>query len=299
MGVAPSHVWDPHRPVPMPVLKKFIEVKGNSGIHIHYSFGCMKDIRTTLPTPYFHGMTARVFCFVPDTTKQVELLICEDGHEDEWYAGFNITNGYVYYKASEGYRGKKTAYTWSNAIVTAYYSVAVRMVEDHSFKLYFDDKEKFTANMDSISGKKWNLKFTVAKHVLWSLHYTDEIKTYFPQNGLGPSFWFPGTKLVVGTVIKFQGEVHRFNETDVIEANFGPPAMKLSYKSNAWFQGKTIGFIVKKTEQSFILMSDFGDEAAIRVTPSEEPYKSGEIKPEFSDSFRLLNVYVEWSTFVS
>lgn len=299
MGVAPSNVWDPHRPVPMPVLKLFVDVKANRGIHIYYPFGWMKDIETSLPTPYFHGMTARMFCFVPDNTKQIELLIYEEGHEDEWYVGLDVTGGYVYYKASEGPRGKKRLYAYAIAPIGSYYSVAIQMHEDKSFKLYFNDQDKYTANMDKISGKKWKAKLTVANHVLWSLHYTDEIKKFFPPNGLGPSFWFPGTKLEVGTAVKFQGEVVRFNETDVIEAKFGPPAMKIAYNSSAWYEGKTIGFIVKRTEQSFLLMSDFSNEGAMRFTPNEEPYKSGEIKPEFSDSFRLLNVYVEWSTFTS
>lgn len=67
--------------------------------------------------------------------QQIELLIYEDGHEDEWYAGFDVTGGFVYYKASEGPRGKARFYALATAAVASYYSVAVQMHEDKSFKV--------------------------------------------------------------------------------------------------------------------------------------------------------------------
>lgn len=299
MGVTPSNVWDPHRPVPLAALKLFIDVKANRGLHIFYPFGWMKDFETTLPTPYFHGMTARMFCFTPALKKQIQILVYEEGHEKEWNVALDVVGGYVYYSATEGPRGKKRVCTYAVTPVGSYYSIAIMMVKDKMFKLFFNDLEKYTANMEKISGKTWKVKFSVGDHVVWSLHYTDEIKKFFPANGLGPSFWFPGLKLKVGTSVKFQGEVVRFNDADIIEAKFGHPDLKLSYKSGSWYKGKTIAFLIKRTEESFLVLSDFANESAKRVSPQDEPYKSGEIKPEFSDSFRLLHVYVEWSTFTA
>ncbi|XP_077489262.1 uncharacterized protein LOC144100095 [Amblyomma americanum] len=299
MGVSPSNVWDPHRPLPLPLLKLFIDVKGNRGLHIFYPFGWMKNFETTLPTPYFYGMTARMFCFAPNVLKQIQILVYEEGNEQEWNVGLDVTSAYVYYSSSEGPRGKKRVYAAAIAPIGSYYSIAVQMVEDRMFKLLFNDQEKYNADMDTISGKTWKVRFSVGDHVVCSLHYTDEKKKFFPANGLGPSFWFPGLKLKVGTSVKFQGEAVRFNEADIIEAKFGHPDMSIAFNSGNWYVGRTIAFLVKRTEESFLILADFANEGARRISPGDEPYKSGEIKPEFSDSFRLLNVYVEWSTFTS
>lgn len=291
----PLTVWDQNRPVPQSVIDQFVKVKDNNGLHIYYPFGWLNDVDIALPTPYFDGLTFRSWWFCGDPLAMSEIYVYEEGQLDNTFVAIELLQGYLWYKISGG------KFMNSNVPVSAgnYYSIAIQMVQDKIFKLFHNDYLMHSADMQKISGRKWRVRISPAANYLFSLQYTDELKTSFPLNGLGPSFWFAGTKLQVGTTVQFQGQVLRFEDTDVIEAKFGPPDLKISFKSSSSYKDKLISFILKRTVGSFLLGMDFTNEGAVKSTPTEEPYKSGDIDPVFSDNFRLLNTYVKWGSFTS
>ncbi|KAL3186111.1 hypothetical protein MRX96_028235 [Rhipicephalus microplus] len=299
MGCCPSYLWDPHRPLPRPAVDQFVNFKNNNGIHVYYPFGWMKDFDTSLPTPFFDGLTARMFCFLADITQTAQLVIYEDGKLDSSFVSVQMEKKEPYWSIMGGSGGKehKRIYPPTSIVQGTYYSFAIQMHDDKSFKLFYNDIMAYEANMNKISGKNWRVKTILGGHYVWALHYCDELQTSFPPRGLGPSFWFPDLRLQVGTTVKFQGEALAFNETDVIQAKFGPAELQISFKSSSSFKNKIITFILRRTLESFVLMMDFTTEGATKYTPTEDPYKSGGIAPFFSDNFRLLNIHVAWGSF--
>ncbi|KAL1474700.1 hypothetical protein MTO96_037797 [Rhipicephalus appendiculatus] len=300
MGAVPSYIWDPNRPYPPPPLDQFINFKNNNGLHVYYPYGWLKDFDTSLPTPFFDGLTARMFGFVTQNTTTVQLLIYEDGKLATTYVSVELLDAVTAkWTSAGGSSGTGNGKISLPVAVTAgtYYSFAIQMHNDKSFKLFYNDIMAFEADMSKISGRNWRVKTTLGGHYIWALHYCDELQTSFPENGLGPSFWFPDLQLAAGTTVRFQGEVLTFNDSDVIQANFGPADLQISFNSSNSFKGKTVTFILRRTMESFVLMMDFTTAGATKYTPTEDPYTSGEITPVFSDNFRLLKIYVAWGNF--
>lgn len=297
MGATPSYIWDPNRPVPAPVIDHFVKMKEHHGLHIHYPFGWMNNIDVELPTLYFDGLTFRTYWFARTGELNSRLTIYEEGHLKDIFVAIENYGSYVYYRVKGGAKSIYWTYTPNYIYQGWYYSYGIQMVQDKTLKIYYNDILLEAADMNRISGRKWRAQILVTENTIFSLQYTDELNTSFPSSGLGSSFWLAGIKLQVGSTANFQGRVLRFEDTDVIEAKFGPPDLKISFKSGSSFKDKQISFILKRTVLSFLLVMDFTTEGAIKSTPTEEPYKSGGIDPVFSDNFCLLNTFVEWGSF--
>lgn len=294
MGAAPSWIWDPNRPMPKLVLDHFVKMKEYYGLHVYYPFGWLNDMDIALPRRYSDGLTFRSWWFFGHTGANSRITLYEEGQLDNTYVVVKLDSGSLSYKVSSGGPWTPSGIAISQGY---YYCIAIQMVEDRTFKILCDDKS-FCSWDIRISGRKWRVQIKPATNYIFALQYTYELKS-FPPRGLGSSFWFAGMKLQVGTSVHFQGQVLRFKDTDVIEAKFGPPDLKISFKSGPKYEDKIISFILKRTVTSFLLVMDFTTEGAVRSTPTREPYKSGGIHPVFSHNFRLLRTYVGWGSFTS
>ncbi|XP_077494579.1 uncharacterized protein LOC144105317 [Amblyomma americanum] len=192
-------VYSPRHPMPSHVHAKLIEVRRNPGIHVEYPFGHRKfpnRSQDKLIEPTYTGYTFRVFFFATDATSHTRVDIY---YSNKWYSGAQVTSGKsFFYSNVNNWEDSKEELKAVPA--GSYYSMGCRYRADRYLSGVFDDKVGKEADMsEKLQGYAYHMNITAEKHVVLSIHVSDELHQHFPSGGLGKHVQYPNMKAEIGS----------------------------------------------------------------------------------------------------